>query len=61
MGGKTQQTNKRKEVLGLVVIRVGLLDKVTFEQRPDEGREPAMQITGRRDVQAEDCGWRGPS
>lgn len=40
-----------------LLMRVGLLEKVTAEQRPEEGRGPLPPISGRRAIQTK--GWRG--
>lgn len=41
------------------LMRAGLSVRATFELRPKKGKEPFLQISGRRAVQTEQCGWRG--
>lgn len=39
--------------------RAGFSVKATFEQRPEERMESFMQLSGRRTIQTQGCGWRG--
>lgn len=40
-----------------LLIWVGVTVEVTFEQRPEEGREPGM--LWEKSCAEEECGWRG--
>jgi len=41
------------------LMRARLSVRAAFDQRPKEQKEPFMQVSGKRTVQTEECGWRG--
>lgn len=61
IGKKVEQARRsRTRKKGRVVdsnkgISLGFIGKVTFQQRPEGGKDLALQISGRKPFQAESC------